>query len=253
MRNMPLQDIEEEALRLIRDGQKVGIVLRLLGGLAVKMRCPSSRELNLARQYNDIDLITDSKSGGKLGEFFDGMGYSANRSLNLLNGDRRQVYHDESHNRQVDIFVGDFEMCHRLPFSQRLNVDALTTPLVELFLTKIQIVELNEKDIKDLVCLLIDHPLKAEDGEYVNSTVLGGLCAKDWGLYTTVSMNLEKLNQLIYDGVVKLNEDQRVCALERIEEMQKLLEAAPKTTAWKMRALAGKRLPWYTEVEEIRR
>ena len=119
--------------------------------------------------------------------FLPEMGYTPNKTFNTLSGDRRQLWYDEEHGRQIDIFIGDFTMCHTLPLADRLEVEPLTIPLAELFLSKAQIVELNRKDVLDLLTLLLDHEVGPGDEETINTDLIAELCAKDWGLYTTVS------------------------------------------------------------------
>jgi hypothetical protein len=181
------------------------------------------------------------------------MGYTPDKRFNTLNGDRRQLYFDEAHGRQIDIFVGAFEMCHKLPLADRLAVESPTIPLAELMLSKAQIVELNHKDVLDLLALFLDHPVGTRDAETINQTVIAGLCAKDWGLYTTLMLTLEKLRTFLINGEVSLSDEQLQTLALRLGQLESALEAAPKTNAWKLRARVGKRLRWYEEVEEVQR
>ena len=174
-------------------------------------------------------------------------------TFNTLSGDRRQLYYDEARGRQIDVFIGDFTMCHKIPLADRLHVEPLTIPLAELFLSKAQIVELNRKDALDLLTLILDHEAGSGDRETINVDLIADLCAQDWGLFTTVSMTLEKLRQLLETGEVDL--EQALCRLvrQRLDRIQEAMEAAPKSFAWKMRARVGTRVRWYEEVEEVQR
>jgi hypothetical protein len=227
--------------------------LRLVGGLGIKVRCPRSLEFNPERLYNDMDMITDRDGGKKLAGFFSEMGYEEDRTLNLLNGDRRQLYFCDDQDWQVDVFVGDFQMCHKIPLEGRLTKDQLTVPLAELFLMKAQIVELNQKDAMDILTLLWDHNLGEKDGETINSNVITDLCARDWGLFTTLQINLDKLHTILQNGIQGLDPKQAQIIFARLENLKQGLENAPKTQAWKLRSLVGKRMRWYEEVEEVRR
>jgi len=248
-----LPAIADEARRVIEAAERQGIHLRLVGGLAIHLQCPSTRLPVLQRPYADMDMLTSRAGGQRLGEFFHAQGYAANRQLNALNGDRRQQYCDETHQRFVDIFVGDFEMCHKIPLGERLTVEPLTLPLAELFLTKAQIIELNHKDVLDLLALLLDCPVGEGDNARINGVVVASLCAKDWGLYTTVNLTLQKLETLLKSGAVALDEAQVAQIVSRMGELRGMMEAAPKTLAWQARARIGTRLRWYEEVEEVRR
>jgi hypothetical protein len=248
-----LPDLEEEMLRLVSEAQKEDIFLRVLGGLAIKVHSPHANHRSLERKYPDIDFVTDKSSAKKLLDFLPEMGYTPNKTFNTLSGDRRQLWYDEEQGRQIDIFIGDFTMCHTLPLADRLEVEPLTLPLAELFLSKAQIVELNRKDILDLLALILDHEVGPSDQETINSALIAGLCAKDWGLYTTVSMTLQKLRDFLDEGNVDLEEAEVQTVKRRLVAIEKALDEAPKSMGWKMRARVGTRVRWYEEVEEVQR
>jgi hypothetical protein len=247
-------DLVDEMQRLVSGAQQAGIFLRLVGGLAVKMHCDRAPHRSLTRSYPDIDFVTDKPGSLKLEPFLVGFGYTPNKTFNTLSGDHRQLFYDTERNRQIDIFIGDFHMCHHIPLTGRLQVEPLTIPLAELFLTKAQIVQLNRKDVLDLLALVLDHEMGPSDKETINTDVIAGLCAKDWGLYTTVSMNIQKLRDFMARGEAELlTDDLKALVNERLTKLQTAMDAAPKPMAWKLRARVGTRVPWYDEVEEVQR
>jgi hypothetical protein len=248
-----LSDAEEETRRLITLAGREGICLRLLGGLAFKITCPNVNHLALKRDYADIDMAVDTAGGRKLEKFLKSAGYVGDRALNTLNGDRRQLFFDDVNNRQLDIFVGDFEMCHKIPLEDRLTIEPYTIPLAELFLSKAQIVQINQKDLIDLFVLLLDHAVGDGDGDTINCAIISAICARDWGLYTTVTLTLEKVRQVLINENPGMDAEEVRIIRTRIETIQLAMDAAPKTFGWKTRARIGKRLRWYEEVEEIRR
>jgi hypothetical protein len=248
-----LANLEDEMQRLVSEAQKEDIFLRVLGGLAIKVHSPHATHRSLERKYPDIDFVTDKAGAKKLLDFLPTMGYTPNKTFNTLSGDRRQLWYDEAQGRQIDVFIGDFTMCHTLPLADRLNVEPLTIPLAELFLSKAQIVELNRKDVLDLLTLLLDHEVGPGDDETINADLIAGLCARDWGLYTTVSMSIQKLHTCLDEGEVDLDEAKAQVIKKRLVTMQKAMDEAPKTMAWKMRARVGTRMRWYEEVEEVQR
>jgi hypothetical protein len=222
--------------------------------MAVKMHCTRAPHRALTRSYPDIDFVTDKRGALKLESLLAGMGYTPNKTFNTLSGDHRQLYYDIERNRQIDIFIGDFHMCHHIPLAGRLEVEPLTVPLAELFLTKAQIVQLNRKDVLDLLALVLDHDIRPSDQETINSNVIAALCAKDWGLYTTVSMTIQKLRDFMSRGEAELLDDELKAQVnERLSILQSAMDSAPKSTAWKLRARLGTRVPWYDEVEEVQR
>ncbi len=246
-----LNNIEDEARRLIAAAGPQALTLRLLGGLAVRVHAPSAAHRTLQRDYADIDLATPTRHGRKVETWLEAEGYTPDPSFNLLNGASRLLFFDEARARQIDIFVGEFAMCHRVALENRLDHDPLTLPLAELLLTKLQIVRMNEKDIRDICALLLDHPLAAGDHETINLPLISELCARDWGWWKTISLSLAKVRafcdraELPPNGVATIR--------ERLEQLEQALAATPKSTRWKMRAAIGERVRWHEEAEEVER
>ncbi|MBK8821193.1 MAG: hypothetical protein IPN58_00940 [Anaerolineales bacterium] len=125
------------------------------------------------------------------------VGYQPHKKFNIVNGDQRQIYYHETTEMKIDIFVGDFEMCHKIPLETRLTADPVTIPLAELFLSKAQIVELNRKDMMDITSLLLNNETGNGDKDMINLQILAKLCSQDWGLYKTTSINLGHVEDLI--------------------------------------------------------
>jgi hypothetical protein len=149
----------------------------------------------------------------------------------------------------VDVLVGTFRMSHEIPFGKRMTLEPLTVPLAELLLTKLQIIELNEKDVRDALALLYDHPVGEEDGESVNGARIARLCASDWGLWRTFTANLEALEGHLQRYDLPDGGKERI--KERIEALLKRIEEEPKGFGWKMRAKIGDRKRWYELPEEV--
>ncbi len=242
-------DIETEARRIVAAGEAQGIVLRLLGGLAVRLHASSAAHRALARSYPDIDIATPARSGRSVETLIAGLGYEPDRSFNLLNGASRLLFYDQPHTRQVDVFVGGFDMCHRLPIAERLDREPLTVALAELLLTKLQIVELNEKDVRDTLALLLSHPVDERDGDCLNAAQVARLCASDWGLWRTITANLESCRDRLpeYD----LPPDQQEPIAGRFDELLERIEREPKSRGWRLRARIGERRRWYELPEEV--
>jgi hypothetical protein len=182
-------------------------------------------------------------------EFMDAMGYQRDSVFNATNGHRRLLYYDVPHERQVDVFVGSFEMCHQIPITDRVEKDHLTVPLAELLLTKMQVVELNEKDQRDVIALLADHDVGPSDDNTVNGDFIARLLAGDWGLWRTTKMNVERIRQAIphYD----IGADVQATVRDRVDRLWQRIEAEPKSGRWKMRDRIGDRKRWYEQPEEV--
>jgi hypothetical protein len=199
----------------------------------------------LAREYQDLDFATSKKSSGDLQKLLRDMGYEPNLGFNAMNGRERLLFYDDPNQRQVDVFVSSFRMCHAIPLEKRLTVDEDTVPLAELLLTKLQIIELNEKDVRDTVALLLEHEV-SDDDTGVNSSHISTLCAEDWGLWRTITRNLDDLRGRVagYDVDHDLVSNRVSLLLDRIETM-------PKSRSWRLRAKIGERKRWYELPEEV--
>jgi hypothetical protein len=167
-----------------------------------------------------------------------------------MNGNERLLFHDLEHGRQVDVFVGSFRMCHVIPLTERLSPGHRTVPLAELLLTKLQIVELNEKDVRDTMLLFHGHEVADHDDEAVNGGRIAELCAGDWGLWRTITGNLERCQEMT--GSYDLPDEDRHRISDRFRALLGRIEAEPKGRGWKMRAKIGERKRWYDLPEEVR-
>ena len=239
----PLESLSEEAERILNGAERLGITLKLLGGVAVSKRCPSAAKPPLSRRYVDIDAMGKRKETAKINQLFKELGYKPRERFNALQN-ARLIFNDLKNQRRVDVFLDVFEMCHKLSFKDRLDLEPKTISLSDLLSTKLQIVEINQKDIKDILALLLDHEVSAEEGlDKLNSAYISKLCAEDWGIYKTFTTNLSKLAGSA--AAVGLDEAQTKLVSERAEALRSTIEAAPKSMGWKMRARVGERRRWY--------
>jgi hypothetical protein len=245
-------EIVAEMNRIVAAAREEHLNLRVIGGLAVCVHSPERQQV-FHREYPDIDFVVHKRERRRLDTFFKRLGYAPDRSFNLLNGDKRQIFIHEHSGRRIDVFVGDFEMCHKLPLKDRLLVHPITVPLAELFLSKTQIVELNQKDALDLVALLLSNEIGHDDQGKINVERICMLCARDWGLFKTTTINLKRVEELVNSDSINLPEPDRQTVLRRIEEIRRALVTMKKNIFWMARDRLGTRIRWYTEVEEVNR
>jgi hypothetical protein len=242
-------DVVEEALRVAEEAEREGLPLRLLGGVAIRLRAKDDLIPVFRREYADHDWIVSKGASAKAQRFFDSLGYSPHVRFNAIHGRERLLFFDEERNRQVDVFVGTFRMSHEIPIGKRLDMEPLTIPLAELLLTKLQIVELNEKDVKDTLALLHNHPVEDADGDSINGKHIAQLCAAYWGLWRTFTANLDTLGDHV--GRYDLQDEAKRRIADRIRTLQERIEEEPKSFGWKMRAKIGDRKRWYELPEEV--
>jgi len=251
--SVTLADAPAEAQRVVSALQAQALTLRLLGGVAIRLRCPHASHRALDRSYPDLDFVAHKKQARALRDALIEHGYSADRRFNALHGERRLLFYDEANSRQVDIFLSVFEMCHKLTLDQRLGLHPLTLSPADLLLTKLQIVQLNMKDIQDSLALLLDfQPKEAtpQPGNELDMRIITNLCAQDWGWFTTVNDNLERMSS---EAENLLDAEKATLVTQRVETIKQHLEQAPKSTGWRLRAIAGRRIQWYELPEEVHR
>ena len=240
-------DVVSEGQRLLARAAETDVPLRLLGGVAIRLRAPGELLPAFRRTYADLDFVTAKKGAGRAAELFRNEGYEPHVAFNALHGKERLLFFDIDNDRQVDVFVGAFAMSHKIPLDARLEVDPLPIPLAELLLTKLQIAQLNEKDIRDALALLEGHPVGDADGETVNAGRIAALCGADWGLWRTITGNLDTCCAMApgYDV------PNRTEVEARLQELLHRIEAEPKTRSWRLRAKIGERKRWYELPEEV--
>lgn len=245
-------EIFNEMHRLIEAANAKNIQLRAIGGLAVQAHNKTSHPL-FVREFADLDFVVASKQRRAFEAFMPEVGYQPNKKFNIMNGDQRQIYYHETTEMKIDIFVGDFEMCHKIPLENRLTADPITIPLAELLLSKAQIVELNRKDALDITSVLLNNETGNGDNETINLKVLAQLCSQDWGLYKTTSINLGRVIDIIHEKDISLSQAERDLIMSRVHAIQKTFEEMTKPIAWQLRDRVGTRVKWYIEVEEVSR
>jgi len=242
----PLQDPIVEARRLVEAATDKGVLVRVLGSVAVHLQAPAPGPL-LTRPIKDIDIVARRGSRAAVTDLLIAAGYVPDEMFNTLHGATRLLFYDPNE-RKLDVFIGDFSMCHVIPLADRLERDPLTVPLAELLLTKLQIVELNETDQRDIYNLVYHHHVSSGDGSAIEGDFIANLCAKDWGLWRTSKATIERCRTNL--GGYDLGAEASDLIHERLDLLWTAIENTPKTAKWRLRSRVGDRVRWYDEPEE---
>jgi hypothetical protein len=224
-----LPSVTDEAERVAAAARAAGVTLRVTGGVGVALTCDSASHDLLARHYSDIDVVGHAKERQAIVDLLSSMGYVPDEAFNAVHGARRLFFWDDANKRQFDVFLDKVEMCHVIDLRQRLRGPGPALTSADLLLMKLQIVESNEKDLRDIVCLLAD------------------LAANDWGLWRTVTMVAKRADAWATQlpGLAS-----REHVHNQVCRFIKALEDIPKSRAWKLRARVGERKRWYALPEE---
>jgi hypothetical protein len=252
------EEFERQALELIQSAEERGIHLRLLGAVAFRIHCPAHQDLQVSmnRVLTDIDFAAYYKQEKAIDKFFmKELGFesqTASLTPGLMLG--RKIYIDATGERpHVDVFFDKLNMCHVVSWEKgRLEIDKITLSLADLMLEKLQIVHINEKDVKDVMMLVLEHEIGNSDDEVINGAYVSKIMARDWGFYYTSTMNLNKIKSLLgeYDALTSGDRD---VISARIDELLIMIEKEPKSLGWKLRAKVGTKKQWYNDVEEVER
>ena len=260
-----LEDPLAEALRIVEAADREGILLRLMGGMAVRAHAPDWTHRTRRREV-DIDFATRSKDRRAAFALLEREGYTPDKRHNALFGQHQGYFMDVPRKRPVDILVDKLEMCHRVEFGDRLGRSTPTLPVAELLLSKLQIVKINKKDVLDALILLAEHPLGQDDGEVDSTKGLSAIniprilsfTSNDWGWWRTVTGNLTVLTHYLDSDFTDADMDvggRRPVLFDpraQVEALRKAIDESPKSTRWKLRAAVGERQQWYQEPEEVK-
>jgi hypothetical protein len=234
-------------VKLIQAADAANVTARLLGGVAVAIHSVTARLPGFQRNYDDVDIVTDKRGRKRIDAVAVDCGFLPDVQFNNLHGlERRTYYSDES--GKLDVFIGEFTMCHTISFDGRLEADHPTVALADLLLTKAQIYELNRKDALDILAIVADHPLGTGDEDTINVTRITEVCGKDWGMWRTVCKTLDTVEHIA--RIEPEMEALRDAIVSRLADLRGEIERAPKSAKWKMRNKVGDRKVWYELPED---
>ena len=244
-------DAFEESVQVVRAANAKGIPLKLLGGQAVRLLCPLFP--HRARNDQDMDFACVSSRKREVIDFFAELGFQGDARFNTLHGDRQMYFTTADGTTSVDVIMDKLNMCHVLEFADRIDRLPDTLDVADLLLSKLQIVELNHKDVHDLFHLFSAFEAKAGDEpETIGLDRIGSVVSGDWGWWRTSTMNLNKLAHLAeVDHQDLLPEARRFEPAEQARRVRAFCDEVPKTIKWKLRAKVGDRVQWYELPEEV--
>jgi len=239
----------------LKRAEDQGIKLRIMGAVAIRLHAKSMLEQSdaLMRRITDIDFVGYSKQANKIEKLISDAGYDSLKAQITpgLLVNRLIFVSKKDPNRHIDVFLNELRMSHTIDYRDQLDKDFPTVSLAHLLLQKMQIVRINEKDIKDTLALLLEHTIGYNDKEMIDDKLIAKTLANDWGFYYTLTTNLEKAKVLL--ETYQLSPEKKATIKERIDSLLRAIETEPKALRWKLRARVGTKQKWYEEVEEVER
>jgi hypothetical protein len=233
--------------------ESAGLCLRVLGATAIKLHCPRHRQLFelLKRKTKDIDFGAYRKQKNEIIRFVAEQEYIPHQHLTLGAAFAGREIFEGRNGKHIDVFFDKLEFCHTVSFLNRLEKDRPTLPLAELILGKMQIVQINENDLKDTTVLLLEHDIGDNDTDVVNAERIAEILSNDWGFYYTVTTNLKKVDASL--AKYELTNEEMRLVRTRIGKLLGRIEKEPKSMSWTLRGRVGTRKKWYRDVEESER
>lgn len=257
---IPSQVFLDEARRVVEESKKEGLILRVMGGVGIRLRTLQYADLaqRLGRlgpeqqEFTDLDFMAYRKQRNRMKGFFEDLGYGKRRATLSTAASERQIYFHPQGWFFIDVFFDKLLVAnHPLDFRGRLELDFPTITPTDLLLEKLQIVNFSEKDVKDTLVLLLAHQVGERDQEGpINATYIARLLAKDWGFWYTVTTNLRGIRDLLPEIEV-LSEEERGVITSGVDELLAHIGREAKSLRWKTRARIGPRMRWYEPVETM--
>jgi len=237
----------QRAKEVIDSCEKDGVTLRLIGGAAIAIIAEEGSKI-FSRQYKDADYFGISSQSSKISSALEKLGMTPNKRFNALHGSIRLMFYDPTLETTIDVFLDEFNMCHKIILKNRLSIMKYTVPTSDLLLSKMQIVKMTENDYKDIMALLHDVDVGDRDDEHtLDSNYIAKLLSDDWGFYKTFSINVENVKKLASSNF----KDYSAIIAQKLDKLMEAVERHPKSMRWKMRSKVGEKVKWYEEPEDV--
>ena len=228
-----------------------GVPLKLIGGQAVRYLTQHTCAPRV-RNDQDMDFASVSSAKKPVMEFLFDRGFQGDRQFNTMHG-HRQMYFTAANGTSADVVMDQLRMCHVLDFSGRIDRMPLTLDVTDLLLTKLQVVQQNEKDVQDIIYLLSCYEVRdGDETETIGLARFGNVVADDWGWWRTTTGNLDRVVELARGELARLVPPG--CDFDPVDQavaLRKHADAVPKGLKWKVRARVGDRVQWYDLPEEV--
>jgi len=262
------QALIADAQKIVEEAQKRKISLRILGALAVRLHTLQLEKLHTCLdrlegqkdQFTDIDLMGYSKQTSDIYKMFKELNFVVDKRVAAYFGKVRGIWYHPQNIYHIDVFYDKLPFSHDVEFGSkpgkgRLELDYPTISLADIVLEKAQMHQIGEKDIKDVIVLLIGHELGTSEKETVNLTRICEPLKNDWGFYYEFKTNMGKVKEFAqkYTEEGKLSEAELANVTAKVDKIMTQVEAEPKSKDWVKRAKTGTSKQWWTDVEEYER
>jgi predicted regulator of Ras-like GTPase activity (Roadblock/LC7/MglB family) len=238
-----LDELEQEVTRLSKEAGAYRLSLHVIGSLAIWIACPHCRGFLVPPEKRQIELVARSAQSNALTILFEKEGYASNARFNAFYGNRRLNFANPQRDINIEIFLDAVELYHRLDVLDSMSFEGITLPETDLLLTRLQLVEIGDSEIREVCALLREHDLSVgAEREKLDAAQITNLCADDWGWFKTISMNLDRV---VSFAAASLTPADRAIVSERAQRLKQSIDSAPKSLRWQTRARLGEAVKWY--------
>jgi hypothetical protein len=246
--------VAAEAAEIQRLSEERNVTVRLIGSLAIAQRCPGHRALLATlgrRPPRDVDLVAYARDERFIDGLLTGRGYALHPSVSHSRewGVNRLIYTDPERDAKVDVFLDRLVMAHTIDFAGRLEAEPTTVSLADLLLSKLQIYRITANDLIDLTVLLAEADL-GKAPEQIGLDRLRSVLGNDWGFSFGAKLNLTRLGEEVR-GYAGLDPVITTRVLARTTRLIDEIDAAPKSTRWRLRSRLGTQVAWHEHVEDV--
>jgi hypothetical protein len=244
-------DTYEAALQAVEAANQDDVPLKLLGGQAVRYLTPDFPPR--VRNGQDMDFASVSTAKKPVMDLLGELGFEGDKRFNTMHGHRQMYFVSPASGTAVDVIMDQLQMCHVLEFKDRISRMPFTLDVTDLLLTKLQVVEQNEKDVQDIVYLLGAYEVReGDDPGTIGLDRIGKVVADDWGWWRTTTGNLDRVVELVRGDLARLVPSNAAFdPAEQASALRRHADAVPKSLRWKIRSRVGERVQWYELPEEV--
>lgn len=244
-------DTYEAALETVETANRVGVPLKLLGGQAVRYLTPDFPPR--VRSGQDVDFASVSSAKKPVMDLLAELGFEGDRRFNTMHGHRQLYFAHPSSGTAVDVIMDRLQMCHVLEFKDRIGRMTFTLDVTDLLLSKLQVVEQNEKDVQDIVYLLAGYEIReGDEAGTIGVGRFGKVVGDDWGWWRTATGNLDRIIELVRGDLARLVPPRALFdPAAQAVALRRHADTVPKSLRWKIRSRVGERVQWYELPEEV--
>jgi hypothetical protein len=178
------EDFYEERTRILealdRDENR-RVIMRLIGALAFRTHCPQFGYIQDApgRVFTDIDFASYRHFFKDIVPLLTALDYEKDKMVTRLFSDVRLLFPipntGGTSTFSSTIWTSRTSSAQMPPGADPLPYPCRAVP------GKMQIAQINEKDLIDTIMLLREHSIGMSDDQAINCQVVCGLLANDWG------------------------------------------------------------------------